>query len=169
VLKRVVVTGMAGITALGSSWPEIHARLRARQNATRYIEEWERFKDIDTRLAAPVVDFQPPEHWTRRQLRGMGRVSQFAVRATELALADAGLLGDERLRNGRAGVACGSCVGSTPDILDFSMMILNGTSEKLSANSYVSGEHRHFLWAQRPHHSDIERVHVGESGHRLCL
>jgi 3-oxoacyl-[acyl-carrier-protein] synthase II len=136
-LKRVVVTGMAGVTALGSTWPQIHARLRARENATRYMTDWERYADLNTKLAAPVADFQPPSHWTRKQMRGMGRVSQLAVRAAELALTDAALLGDPVLRSGRIGVACGSCVGSTPDIKDFALMLLNGTSEGLSANSYV--------------------------------
>jgi 3-oxoacyl-[acyl-carrier-protein] synthase II len=128
---------MAGVTALGSSWPQIHARLRARENATRYMVDWERYADLNTKLAAPVTDFAPPAHWTRKQMRGMGRVSQLAVRAAELALTEGGLLDDPVLRSGRIGVACGSCVGSTPDIKDFALMLLNGTSEGLSANSYV--------------------------------
>jgi 3-oxoacyl-[acyl-carrier-protein] synthase II len=136
-MRRVVVTGTGGVTALGSSWPEILARLRARQNATQYISDWERFKDTDTRLAAPVTNFAPPSHWTRRQLRGMGRVSQLAVRAAELALEDAGLLGSPLLQSGQTGVACGSSIGSTPDIMDFAVMLMHGTSEGLSANSYV--------------------------------
>jgi 3-oxoacyl-[acyl-carrier-protein] synthase II len=136
-MRRVVVTGMAGVTALGSSWPEIHARLRARENAVAYLEEWDRFTDLGTKLAAPIVGFEPPSHWTRKHLRGMGRVSQLAVRAAELALTDAGLLGDPLLQSGTAGVACGSCVGSTPDIKDFALMVINGTSPGLSANSYV--------------------------------
>jgi 3-oxoacyl-[acyl-carrier-protein] synthase II len=136
-MRRVVVTGMAGITALGSTWPGIYARLRARQNAVTYLEEWDRFTDLGTKLAAPIRDFEPPEHWTRKHLRGMGRVSQLAVRAAELALTDAGLLGNALLQSGSAGVACGSCVGSTPDIKDFALMVINGTSPGLSANSYV--------------------------------
>ncbi len=136
-MKRVVVTGMAGITALGTSWPEIHAGLRARVNVTRYMSEWERYADLNTKLAAPVEGFSTPSHWTRKQTRGMGRVSQLAVRAAELALTEAGLLGDPVLRSGNIGVACGSCVGSTPDIKDFAVMLLSGTSEGLSANSYV--------------------------------
>jgi 3-oxoacyl-[acyl-carrier-protein] synthase II len=136
-MKRVVVTGMAGITALGSSWPEIHARLRERTNAVRYLDEWERFADLGTKLAAPVAGFEPPAHWTRKHLRGMGRVSQLAVRAAELALTDAQLLETPLLQSGQVGVACGSCVGSTPDIKDFALMVINGTSDGLSANSYV--------------------------------
>lgn len=136
-MNRVVVTGMAGVTALGTSWPEILAGLRTRKNVIRHMLEWERFADMGTKLAGPVEAFQPPAHWTRKQLRGMGRVSQLAVRAAEIALEKAGLLGDPLLKSGRAGVACGSCIGSTPDIKDFAVMLLNGSSEELSANSYI--------------------------------
>jgi len=136
-MKRVVVTGMAGVTALGTSWPEVHAGLRARRNVIRRMTEWERFKDLGTKLAAPVEEFRAPEHWTRKQMRGMGRVSQLAVRAAELALEKAGLLGDPLLKSGEVGVACGSCIGSTPDIKDFAQMLMQGTSDGLNANSYV--------------------------------
>lgn len=136
-MKRVVVTGMAGVTALGNTWPEIYARFRAGQNATRYIAEWERYPELETKLATPIPDFAPPTHWTRKQLRGMGRVSQLAVRAAELALAEAQLLGAPALETGAVGVACGSSVGSTPDIMDFALMLMNGTSDGLNANSYV--------------------------------
>lgn len=136
-MKRVVVTGMAGVTALGNTWPEILEGLRARRNVTRRMAEWDRFADMGTKLAAPVPAFEPPAHWTRKQLRGMGRVSQLAVRATEAALERAGLLGDPFLKSGAVGVACGSCVGSTPDIKDFVVMLLEGRSTGLSANSYV--------------------------------
>src|SRR6185295_11479785 len=103
-MKRVVVTGMAGITALGATWPEILEGLRARRNVTRRMLEWERFASMGTKLGAPVPGFETPRHWTRKQLRGMGRVSQLAVRATEMALERAGLLGNPLLRSGAAGV-----------------------------------------------------------------
>jgi 3-oxoacyl-[acyl-carrier-protein] synthase II len=136
-MRRVAVTGMAGITALGSSWPEIQACMRAGANSIRYMAEWERYADLNTRLAAPIDGFTMPAHWTRRQSRSMGRVSQMAVRAAEIALADAGLLDDPILRNGETGVACGSSVGSTPDIKDFAIMLISGASAGLNANSYV--------------------------------
>ncbi len=136
-MRRVVVTGMSGICALGADWPAIEAGLRARRNTVRTMPAWDRYRDLNTRLAAPVVDFEPPAHWGRKQLRSMGRVSQFAVRASELALTDAGLLGDPVLRSGRMGVACGSSIGSTPDISDFAQMLLTGDAPGLNANSYV--------------------------------
>ncbi len=136
-MRRVVVTGIGGITALGSSWREVEARFRARRNAVRRMPEWDHLTDLGTRLAAPIDDFTPPPHWTRKQLRSMGRVSQLAVRAAELALEDAGLRDDASIRDGRMGVACGSSVGSTPDIRDFVEMLQTGRSGGLNANSYV--------------------------------
>jgi len=93
--------------------------------------------DLATRLGAPIDGFEPPAHWSRKQLRSMGRVSQLAVRASELALADAGLLDDAAIRDGRMGVACGSSVGSTPDIRHFVEMLQTGQTGGLNANSYV--------------------------------
>ncbi len=136
-MRRVVVTGLSGICALGSDWPTIEAGLRLCRNASRRMSAWDKYKDLNTRLAVPVANFEPPTHWSRKQLRSMGRVSQLAVRAAELALADAGLLGDPLVRSGRMGVACGSSIGSTPDISDFAQMLLTGDAPNLNANSYV--------------------------------
>jgi 3-oxoacyl-[acyl-carrier-protein] synthase II len=128
---------MAGICAIGSDWPTIGAALRAGRNAVRYMGDWEKYADLGTKLAVPVPDFAPPAHWNRKQLRSMGRVSQFAVRSAELALADAGLLGDPEIATGAMGVASGSCVGSTPDIKDFAQLLIAGDSPGLNANSYI--------------------------------
>ncbi|HTY50083.1 MAG TPA: beta-ketoacyl synthase N-terminal-like domain-containing protein, partial [Steroidobacteraceae bacterium] len=107
-MHRVVVTGMGGICALGSAWREVRSRLAGAANAVRRMPEWDCYVDLNSLLAAPVEGFEVPGHWTRRQTRGMGRVSQFAVFAAERALTDAGLLGDPLLRGGTVGVACGS-------------------------------------------------------------
>jgi len=136
-VRRVVVTGMGAVTAFGTTWPQVKAKLREGRNAVRYMSEWERYVDLNTRLAAPIDDFTSPPHWTRKQTRGMGRVSQLAVRAAEFALEQAGLLGDPILRSGECGVACGSCVGSTADIKDFALLMINGASPGINANSYV--------------------------------
>jgi 3-oxoacyl-[acyl-carrier-protein] synthase II len=136
-MNRVVVTGAGGVTAFGSSWPEIRGRLRAGRNAVRYMTEWDPLTDLNTRLAAPIDGFKPPAHWTRKQMRSMGRVSQFAVRASEFALADAGLVNEPSIKDGQMGVACGSSVGSTPDIRHFVEMLQTGSSGGLDANSYV--------------------------------
>ncbi|HEU4592138.1 MAG TPA: beta-ketoacyl-ACP synthase [Steroidobacteraceae bacterium] len=136
-MRRVVVTGMGGVSALGNDWDSIETAFRAGTSAVRYMTEWDRFEDMSTRLAAPCDAFAPPERWTRKQLRGMGRVSQLAVRAAELALANGGLAGNALLSDGQMGVACGSCIGSTPDLAHFARLLIDSDGSGVNANSYI--------------------------------
>ncbi|AHL74039.1 3-oxoacyl-ACP synthase [Stutzerimonas stutzeri] len=136
-MKRVVVTGMAGITSLGSDWATIEANFSGNRSGIRYMHEWDRFTELNTRLAGPVDDFVVPGHWTRKQLRSMGRVSRLSVKAAEQALEHAGLLDDSSILDGRMGVACGSSTGSTEEIKAFGNMLLNSVADGLNANSYI--------------------------------
>ncbi len=136
-LKRVVVTGMAGITALGNDWATIEANFVANRSGIRRMDEWDRYTELNTRLAGPIDDFAVPRHWTRKQLRSMGRVSRLSVAAAERALEDAGLLGDTCIQDGRMGVASGSSTGSTDEVKAFGNMLLNSVADGLNANSYV--------------------------------
>src|SRR3546814_10572370 len=80
-MKRVVVTGMAGITAIGSDWEQVERSLRANLSGVAYMSDWDRFEEINTRLGGPVKDFSLPSHYTRKVLRTMGRVSQMSGRS----------------------------------------------------------------------------------------
>ena len=115
-MKRVVVTGMAGVTAFGQDWPSVRAKLQAGRNAVVTMPEWAIYEGLNTRLAAPITDFVLPAHYPRKKTRAMGRVSQLATVATELALARAGLLDHPVLTGGRTGIAYGSSTGSTDPI-----------------------------------------------------
>lgn len=136
-MKRVVVTGMAGFSPIGNDWPAIRERLQTMQTGIQRIAAWDKYTELNTRLGAPVEDFVMPAHYKRKDLRSMGRVAQLAVRSTELALEDAGLLNDEILTSGEVGVAYGSSAGDTDAIADFGNMLLNHTSDGLNANSYI--------------------------------
>lgn len=136
-MERVVITGMGGLCAFGDQWQQIEAAFDSGRNAVRVMPEWDRYVDLNTRLAAPLPTFAVPSHWTRKQLRSMGKVSQLAVYAAERALTDAGLLDDISITDGRMGVACGSSTGSTAEIRAFGNMLLNGNTDDLNANSYV--------------------------------
>ncbi len=135
--RRVVVTGMAGITSLGQTWEEIERNLRAGASGVQRMPDWERYGDLLTRLGAPVPDFTLPPHFTRKTIRTMGRVAQMAVRATEVALEDAGLKDDPLLTSGRVGVAYGSSTGSTDAIRDFGNMLTTGESGNINATTYI--------------------------------
>lgn len=136
-MKRVVVTGMAGFSPVGNDWQTIRENLRLLKTGIVRMDEWDIYDGLNTRLAGPVTGFSMPSHYKRKDLRSMGRVAQLAVYSTELALADAGLLGSDELGQGMAGIAFGSSAGDTNAFVDFGKMLMNHSSDGLNANSYV--------------------------------
>lgn len=136
-MKRVVVTGMSVVTALGDNWPQFKQALQQGRNAVCTMSDWDRFSSMTTRLAAPVQDFVRPVHYPRKLVRSMGRVSLMATRATELALSDAGLLQHPALSDGRCGIAYGSSTGSTEPVLAFGRMMSTGDMTGVTATSYI--------------------------------
>ncbi len=139
--RRVVITGIGGITAFGNSWAEIKTAFQRKQNAVQYMDWDGRYPELEACLGAPVLNYQTPQHWTRKQLRSMGRVSQLCVDAAGKALQSANLYFngeiDRTLADGRMGVACGSSTGSTRDIRDLGELLMTGQCHTFSANTYV--------------------------------
>jgi 3-oxoacyl-[acyl-carrier-protein] synthase II len=136
-MHRVVITGVGAYSPLGSTWMEVESNLRSFKNRIQHLEAWDQYDGLHTRLGAPILDFEMPRHFTRKQTRSMGRVSKMATAATENALIDAGLLGDPVLQSGRAGVAYGSSSGSTDAIADFGGMLINKTLDGITATTYI--------------------------------
>ncbi|NOR70708.1 MAG: beta-ketoacyl-ACP synthase, partial [Methylomarinum sp.] len=135
-MKRVVITGMAGLTPIGNDWATVAQNLKTQTTGIQTMNDWDKYEGLNTRLAAPV-DFTRPKHYTRKQVRGMGRVAMLATYVSELALQDAGLLNDPILRSGRMGVAYGSSSGSFDGLIDFTKMLLNNDKGSLNATSYI--------------------------------
>lgn len=133
---RVVVTGIGAISALGSDWQQAEQCLRTYTNAVVRMAAYAECRGLNTQLAAPV-DFQSPSHYSRKQLRTMGRVAVMAVRAVELALERSGLLGHPVISSGQTGVAFGSSSGSPLAIAEFGRVLVNNTTDGLNATSYV--------------------------------
>ncbi|MBE4360328.1 beta-ketoacyl-ACP synthase [Vibrio parahaemolyticus] len=135
--RRVVVTGMSGVTAFGNDWQSVEPKLRDCQNTTQYMPSYEQYDGLNTKLAAPILDFELPKHYKRKQVRGMGRVSKLATVATENALSQAGLIGNDVLTNGQTGIAYGSSTGSTDAIGAFGVMLNEKTTKAITATTYV--------------------------------
>ena len=136
-MKRVVVTGMSAITALGDTWGEFKTALQKGENAVQYMTDWDVAPELNTRLAAPVTHFSKPSHYKRKQVRSMGRVALMSTRTTELALEEAGLLDHPSLSDGSTGIAFGSSTGSTPPLLAFAKMMETGEMTGVTATSYI--------------------------------
>jgi 3-oxoacyl-[acyl-carrier-protein] synthase II len=136
-MKRVVVTGMSAITALGDNWDDFEVGLRRKQNAVVKMPQWQDAKGLNAHIAAPVSQFSKPEHYTRKQTRSMGRVSLMAVRATEVALEQSNLIGSDVLTNGSTGVAYGSSIGSTQPLIGFGDLLKHHDMSGMTATTYI--------------------------------
>lgn len=136
-MRRVVITGMGGVTAFGNDWGSVSAGLLAGRNAVRNMPEWQVYDGLHTLLGAPIDHFSLPEHYTRKRIRSMGRVSLLATRACELALEQAGLLGHPVLTNGETGIAYGSSTGSTGPVSEFATMLTEKHTNNITGTTYV--------------------------------
>ena len=135
--KRVVITGMALASPLGNTVQSAFERLHKYENCVLYLKELGEYKRMNTRLGAPALDFEIPEHFNRKVTRTMGRVSLMAAVTAENALKDAGLLGDEIISNGETGVSYGSSMGTLDAIMDFNMMMVDKEVKNVTSATYI--------------------------------
>lgn len=136
-MRRVVVTGMGLISALGNEVEASLDRLHTYKNAVLKMGSLEQYKGLNAHLGAPIEDFTPSEHFTRKVLRTMGPISVMSVCSAEKALTDAGLLGDDVLSSGRVGVAYGSSWGSIDPIRDFFGMLMTNEVGTMTSSTYI--------------------------------
>jgi len=109
-LRRVVITGVGGVSPLGRDVAALVDGIEQGRSAVRYMEGWDRYKGLQSLVAAPA-ELLDEKRIPRRKRRSMGRMSIFAVQAAEEVLADAGL-DREELGGGRVGCIVGSTMGS---------------------------------------------------------
>ncbi len=136
-MKRVVVTGMSGITSLGETADQIFEQFHQGKSGIRYMSDWEVYTDLRSKLGGPVESFTVPSHFNRKVTRGMGRVALMSVICAEKALNNAGLLNDPILKSGETGVAYGSSAGSVNAVREFGAMLLDNNMNELNATTYI--------------------------------
>lgn len=88
-MTGVAITGLGVISPHGQSVAGMLDAVLRGESAIRPV-----FPDLARPAAAATVDFDPSPWLTKLQLVGLDRVSQMAVAAAELAVGDAGGLGD---------------------------------------------------------------------------
>ena len=133
--RRVVVTGVGAVSPLGNDVETSFARLKVFENCVQALPELAEYRGLNTHLGCRTA-FTRPAAWTRKTTRTMGDVAQYALAATEQAVAQAGL-GAEDLESGRTGVAYGSCSGSVPPLLDFHSMIQTKEVAGVTSGTYI--------------------------------
>ena len=103
-MNEVVVTGLGVVTAHGDNPDDVFAALLRGESAVRPA-----FPELAKPVAAATVAFDASRWFTKLQLAGVDRVSQFAVAAADLAMNDAHAAGD--VEPERLGVYMGCGMG----------------------------------------------------------
>lgn len=107
--KRVVVTGMGALTPLGNSVDEYWNGLVNGVSGADMITLFDASK-FRTKFACEVKNFDATQFMDKKEARKIDRFTQFALVASDQAMADAGLNRDN-INPDRIGVVLGSGIG----------------------------------------------------------
>lgn len=108
-LRRVVVTGIGTINPLGNSVAEYFANLEKGVSGVELITSFDTSK-FKTKFAGIVKNYDPINHFDRKEVKKLDLYAQYALVASEEAFVDSGL-NVETINPDRAGVIWGSGIG----------------------------------------------------------
>ncbi len=108
-MKRVVVTGIGIISALGSDKNSTWKGLIEGKSGIKNISAFDT-TDYTCKVAGEVRDFIPENFISKKEIKKMGRFAMFAIAASKMALEDAKLAVNEENEN-EIGVVVSSGIG----------------------------------------------------------
>jgi 3-oxoacyl-[acyl-carrier-protein] synthase II len=118
--KRIVITGMGALTPLGNSITEYWNNLRNGVSGADFITQFDASK-FKTRFACEIKGFEPTNFLDRKEARKLDRFTQTAVVASDQAVLDAGISG-ENINVDRVGVVFASGIGG---LITFQEEVMN--------------------------------------------
>jgi len=123
-LRRVVVTGMGALTPIGNTldqyWDGLRSGVSGAAPITRFDTELNKVK-----FACEIKDFNPMDHFDRKEARKMDPFTQYAMVCSDEAIHDSGLLQDS-LNLDRIGVIWGAGIGGLTTFFDEVMNYAKG-------------------------------------------
>jgi nodulation protein E len=108
-MKRVVITGVGAISAIGKSAPEHFESLREGRGGIGELD----FLDVERlsiRIGGQIRDYDAKDHFGRQEITLYDRFTQFAMLAADEAMAAAGLFPNSDLEE-ETGVILGVALG----------------------------------------------------------
>ncbi|ADW68829.1 beta-ketoacyl-ACP synthase II [Granulicella tundricola] len=127
---RVVVTGVGLISPVGTGTEETWAALLKGQSGIAPITLFDALR-FSCRFAGEVKNFVPENYIDRKDIKKMGRFIQFAMAATQFAMAQSGLVITEENAD-RVGVYVGSGIGAFEVIEREHSKLLTGGPDRVS-------------------------------------
>lgn len=113
--RRVVVTGMSIVTALGNDVPEFWEKLCAGKSGVARLERFD-CSDFKVNFGGEVKNFRPEDHFDGKEAKRLDRFSQFALAAAQKAVRQSGVDFANHPDPYRCGVIIGSGIGGLNEI-----------------------------------------------------
>ena len=110
-MRRIVITGLGTVNALGLDTPSYWRAVRSGMSAVRPIEGFDT-TSFTSKLGAQVMGFDPWASFDPMKLRRMDRLSQMVLAASAEAMTDSGL-GGGAVPPERMGIVIGNGYGGT--------------------------------------------------------
>ncbi len=128
--RRVVITGLGCVTALGDSVDALFAALCAGKSGVSNVESFD-VTDFPVKFGGEIKNFDPTKQIEQRQAKRMDRFAQLAVAAASQAVNDSELdFSKEDLF--RSGVIVGTGIGGIGEIEQQHIRLLNKGPGKVS-------------------------------------
>jgi 3-oxoacyl-[acyl-carrier-protein] synthase II len=123
-LKRVVVTGIGAITPLGNNLEEYWKALIDGLSGAAPITQFDASK-FKTQFACEVKNYDPKDHFDRKEVRKLDLFSQYAMIATDEAIIDSEV-NLEKIDKDRFGVIWGAGIGGLQTFQQECIAFANG-------------------------------------------
>ena len=114
--RRVVVTGIGALTPIGNNLEEYCKSLMEGVSGSDWITHFDASK-FKTRFACEVKNYDPKEHFDRKEIRKLDLYAQYALISAKEAMEDCNI-DLESIDKNRAGVIWGSGIGGINSFLE---------------------------------------------------
>ncbi|MBT4576311.1 MAG: beta-ketoacyl-ACP synthase II [Candidatus Cloacimonetes bacterium] len=108
--RRIVITGMGTINALGHNVDETWKNLLAGKSGVDHITNFEITDEYTSRIAGEIKNYDPKKYFERKKLKKLDPYTQCALIASKEAIEDSGL-NNADFNHDRAGVIVSSGIG----------------------------------------------------------
>ncbi|MGV4461569.1 beta-ketoacyl-ACP synthase II [Ornithobacterium rhinotracheale] len=120
-LKRVVITGLGALTPIGNTYNEYWNNLLKGVSGAAPITLFDA-SQFKTQFACEVKNFDPLQHFDKKEVRKMDRTGQLGIVAAREAVENSGILEASNLDKTKIGVIWGSGIGG---LLTFEQEVSN--------------------------------------------
>ena len=112
--RRVVITGLGLVTALGESIPQFWENICAGKSGIKTIESFDT-SAYPVHFGGEICDFDPANYIDKREVKRIDRFALFALASAINAVKDSGL-DMTQIQSERSGVIIGSGIGGLGEL-----------------------------------------------------